>query len=118
MEWLNDAWVQVSAFIVAATLVAIALKKFWQSVLVPMWAAMKAAVKLAEIHHTVVKSEPILQELVEQFKPNGGVSIHDHITRLDRRQQTIDEKLDTVINMVDTHITQTRPGGRRATDPQ
>lgn len=118
MEWVNDAWVQVSAFVVAATIVALALKKFWQAVIVPLWAAMKGAVTLGEIHATVVASKPILDDLCKQFKPNGGLTVSDHITALTRGQQDLARSVDEIKNLVETHIGSTRRGGRRYTDPQ
>ena len=110
MEWVRDAWVEIAAFAAAASAAGVIARKGWQFV--------RAAVKLADMHQTLTDALPMIEELNEQFQPNGGLTVADSITALTRGQEELREAICEVKNAVDCHIASTRPGGRRATDPQ
>ena len=83
----------------------------------PMWEAMKAKVRWDN-------ATPVLLGIAEQFKPNDGETLHDritqleaNITRIERNQQSVCEKIDALANRFDVHIMQIQPGGKRSTDP-
>jgi hypothetical protein len=119
MEWLNEIWVQIPAAVILVTAASAAAYKTMPTV----WAAMKAAVRLGEIHRLVVKSEPILEDLIAQFDTNGGSSLSQQMTNLEahaanerRERQAIGEDVGEIRSMVSAFIEHRQPGGKRSTD--
>ena len=110
MEWVNDAWLQISAFAAAATAAAVLGRK--------AWAVVRAAVKLAEMHETLRDALPMIKDLNDQFQPNGGLTVADSITELTRGQEELRDAICEIKNSFDVHIASTRAGGRRASDPR
>ncbi|MCP4897367.1 MAG: hypothetical protein GY906_10385 [bacterium] len=79
---------------------------------------MRTAVKLADMHQTLEQALPMIEDLTEQFHPNGGLTVADHITALTRGQEDIQDELSEVKNLVELHVTSRKRGGRRDGDPQ
>jgi len=46
----------------------------------------------------LIKDE--VTEMAKEFKPNGGGSIKDQVTRLEKSQIQLEKKVDTIINFI------------------
>lgn len=97
-----DWWARTPAVFTAAAITGAAIQRLWRTVFVPLWAAMKAAVKLTEIHETV-------QDIHDQFGTGSG---HTLAEVLDRYGKELEELRAVMFE----HL-HPMPGGRRSYDP-
>ena len=122
MDWLNEPWFEIPAFVTLTGIALGAVRWTWGHIVKPGWGLMKAAVHLAEIHSTVDESLPILKELNDKFQPNGK-SVFDVVTELadgqaalERHMAEMSGEVSQIASDVAAFIITRQPGGQRATD--
>ncbi len=90
--------------------IAAALGATMRWIVVPAFQTARGVIHFAD-------ALPVLQEIAEQFKPNGGLSLHDQVQEMNRGLTANADAIDEVKNLLENHVASVRPGGRRRTDP-
>lgn len=65
-----------------------------------VWPFLKAVSSLSMKMHNLADDIPTLQEIAFQFRPNGGDSLHDHITKIQSDVGTMQIDLEEVKDTV------------------
>ncbi len=74
-------------------------------------------IKLVRTMIHFADATPVLMEMAEQFKPNGGPPLHEQVASMVRGQVEITDRLETVEGKIDSFVVQRKRGGNRNTDP-
>lgn len=123
MEWIITNWPDTPwyswPFAIGATYAAfVGVKWMWKHLLLPGWQALKWVERQVEIHDTIQRSEPMLNQMLKQFPQNGGPTLTDQVIDNTRALQRLEDGQAEILNKFDTYIVQVKPGGLRSTDPK
>lgn len=107
IQALPDPWV----FLIEGAIVLTLAVLLWRNALHPLWLAVRAFVEHRE-------RQEVINEIADHFKPNGGASLWDRITAIERRLESLAEGQEKIVNEFETFIMDRKPGGRRRNDPR
>jgi PAS domain S-box-containing protein len=83
-------WTLIKTYILEIAAVVGALIFIWKSILVPFGKRYK---QLTNIYDNLEKTMPIITNLANDFKPNGGNSLRDVINRIDKNTEGANSRL-------------------------
>lgn len=100
MDWIDHFYVQLAAL--ATVLVAFGI--VFRKGIVPLWRGLVALVHAVETLDAIAgytaalpDALPVLMDIAEEFKPNGGSSLVDRIDRLETGQDNLCSQLETLL---------------------
>lgn len=89
-----------------AAAVLVGITTIWGKGIVP---AYRGVVRFFKALRKFADSIDILFDIAKEFKPNGGHSLHDRITRIENRQEAMGAEVADIARKVDTIITEEIP---------
>lgn len=101
---MMETW-QAAGIVVGVIAAVGGVLKLW------VFPAVRTMSKVAELHPTWVK-------IGEDYKVNGGPTLHEQIDTIVENLDGVCDRLATVENKIDTFVLQRQKGGRRNGDPQ
>ena len=99
-----NVWVNVVAGAAGVTVLAVA----WQRVVIPGWKTMR----------TTVQVVAALLDIATEYPSENGSSLGKTIRSIEQTGRETNEKVDGMVNKLDTFILDRKPNGKRHTDPQ
>lgn len=84
----------INSTIVTLAAVLGAIGVIWKAIINPVWGSYK---KLTSIYNTLETHLPFIVNISNEFKPNGGSSIKDILTRIDKNTQGSISRLWTLL---------------------
>ena len=102
-------WTKLGEYMAATAAIATGLSVIWKYFLTPLW---KAYILIKNVIQKIDTALPVLYEISEQFKPNGGNSLRDVLNRLESSFLKIHFKTKIIFNHLSVGIFECDPDGK------